>query len=684
MRRRPILTAVGTVGAISALLLCTGHAATAEPRPTPALRLHHSSLDRRLGLQQVPKTPPIRDAIREAGGESAAGKPQEVNPYLGLIPNPGKVNWAYWESRLRRAGQVRAMHLANRKIESAAGPSVEPVFVDELEPDQSLGSNDRTNTAQDLTRFGLAPGRVPSARVLGTLASGPAPTSFGAAREDDGSIPRATDVRLTGAQSRTRTTGRIGDGPHGSHGASHGDFDFYKVTAGKAGERLVVDLDTPASTDVTQAKLDSVLTLYDANGKAIALNDDDGESLDSKLTVTIPKTGIYYVCVGSFESATPRSAFNSASGRGIGSEGPYSITFGLDADDIDYYQLDLHPGDVLGASVKGAAHELDLRDPKGHLRMGSTQDQSGTYPATSPLPGGGNAVLANVTSEAGPYTIAVTGGAGSYDLTLQAYRPGPESTGASSVQTIFLDFDGAQLNTKVFGGTGVRTLSPFRAFLGRWGLRADQEDAAIDAVVRTVRENLDHDSGDGDSGNGDSGDGVAVRILNSRDNKDPFGQPNVSRVIIGGSADEAGLSTVGISQSIDPGNFDTEESALVLLDDLSSAGGSRSSANPSLNAYFGPTSDRVKFVGQAVGNAASHEAGHYLGSWHTAAFDTVPNLMDQGGNFAMLWGVGPDGLGGTADDADVDFGKDVFNPTEGFTGRQDTAAVTQWGLSGRR
>jgi hypothetical protein len=684
MRRRPILTAVGTVGTMVALLLGTGHTATAKPGPAPALRLHHSSLDGRLGLQQVPKTPPTRDAIREAGGEPASGEPQEVNPYLGLVPNPGKVNWAYWQTRLRRAGQLRATHLANRKIESAAGPSVEPVFVDELEPDQSLGSDDRPNTAQDLTRFGLATGsghsgRVPSARVLGTLANGPAPTSFGAAREDDGSIPRATDVRLTGAQSRTRTTGRIGDGPHGSHGDSHGDFDFYKITAGKAGERLVVDLDTPAGTDVTQAKLDSVLTLYDPNGKAITLNDDDGETLDSKLTVTIPKTGIYYVCVGSFESATPRNPFNSSSGRGLGSEGPYSITFGLDADDIDYYQLDLHPGDVLGASVKGAAHELDLRDPEEHLRIGSTQDQSGTYPATSPLPGGGNAVLANVTSEGGPYTIAVTGGAGSYDLTLQVYRPGPESTGASSVQTIFLDFDGAQVNTKVFGGSGVRTLSPFRAFLGRWGLRADQANAAIDAVVRTVRENLDYDFGDGDLG-----DGVAVRILNSRDNNDPFGQPDVSRVIIGGTADEAGLSTVGISQSIDPGNFDAEESALVLLDDLSSAGGSRSTANPSLNAYFGPTSDRVAFIGQAVGNAASHEAGHYLGSWHTAAFDTVPNLMDQGGNFAMLWGVGPDRLGGTADDRDVDFGNDVFNPTEGFTGRQDTAAVTRWGLSGRR
>ena len=54
--------------------------------------------------------------------------------------------------------------------------------------------------------------------------------------------------------------------------------------------------------------------------------------------------------------------------------------------------------------------------------------------------------------------------------------------------------------------------------------------------------------------------------------------------------------------------------------------------------------------------------------------------MDQGGNSALLFGVGPDGVGGTADDVDVDFGEDVFNPNEGFTGIEDTAARTAWGL----
>ena len=77
----------------------------------------------------------------------------------------------------------------------------------------------------------------------------------------------------------------------------------------------------------------------------------------------------------------------------------------------------------------------------------------------------------------------------------------------------------------------------------------------------------------------------------------------------------------------------------------------------------------------------AHEAGHYLGSFHVDQCNSILNLMDQGGNFPLLYGVGPDGVGGTADDPDVDFGEDIFNPNEGFTGIENTAARTLWGLS---
>ena len=108
----------------------------------------------------------------------------------------------------------------------------------------------------------------------------------------------------------------------------------------------------------------------------------------------------------------------------------------------------------------------------------------------------------------------------------------------------------------------------------------------------------------------------------------------------------------------------------MLLDILSDPAGEQ--GDPSLNTYLTPASDRVAFVGQAVGNVASHEAGHFFGNWHVDQFNDAANLMDQGGNFPVLYGVGPDKVGGTADDDDVDFGEDNFNPNEGFFGIEDT------------
>jgi hypothetical protein len=155
----------------------------------------------------------------------------------------------------------------------------------------------------------------------------------------------------------------------------------------------------------------------------------------------------------------------------------------------------------------------------------------------------------------------------------------------------------------------------------------------------------------------------------------------VSRVIVGGTIAESGVDTIGIAESIDPGNFARAETALVLLDVLSDPPSPGSGIDPSLNAYLRPQSNRVRFVGTAVGNVVSHEAGHFIGSFHVDQFNPILNLMDQGGNFPLLYGVGQDRIGGTPDDRDVDFGKDTYNPFEGFTGTENTAAFTKWGLS---
>ena len=91
---------------------------------------------------------------------------------------------------------------------------------------------------------------------------------------------------------------------------------------------------------------------------------------------------------------------------------------------------------------------------------------------------------------------------------------------------------------------------------------------------------------------------------------------------------------------------------------------------------------KIDLIGQGVGNITAHEAGHYLGSFHTEQFVTAPNIMDQGGNLANTVGVGPDENLGTGDDVDVDFIIDRFVPSEGFLGEEDTRSLTAFGLSG--
>jgi hypothetical protein len=620
-------------------------------------------------------------AITWAGVTPSSAHPRKrpshpgPNPYLSLLPDPSQSDTDYWRTTLAALGKQRAAKLAQQKVtQQRLGKAVEPLLVDEREPDALRGGNDTPATAEMIPAFGTGRRDRPAARVLGTLAASAPATTIGPFAEDDGSIPLANVTGLSGSGAAVTAQGTIGNGPHGSTGDNTGDFDVFSVPAATAGERLTAAAEARAST------LDSLITLYSSDGTELATNDDGGGGFNARLTVTLPASGNYYLLVAGFGlSSRPTDPFDSGSGGGTGSEGAYTVSLGLNTTDVDTYAIDLAAGDTIGASVGGgvdsvgAGSQLTVYGPDGKERVGSQQDASGIYPAASPLPGGGTAVLAHVAATAGRYTLAVTGEEpGNYDITVEAYRPRAEAGAPGTTPTIFLDFDGQRVNTAIFGGPGVRTLSPLSAFLGRWGLTASDENAIIDRVIATVTENIKTDLGR---------QGVAVKILNSRDHADPFGKPSVSRLIVGGTVAESGVSTIGIAQSIDPGNFEQEETALVLLDILSDPPAGDGSPDPSLNGYLTSGSDRVAFIGTALGNVVSHEAGHFVGSFHVDQFNAVLNLMDQGGNFPLLFGVGRDGVGGTGDDRDVDFGWDTYNPNEGFTGSENTAATTRFGLS---
>jgi hypothetical protein len=71
------------------------------------------------------------------------------------------------------------------------------------------------------------------------------------------------------------------------------DVDVYKFE-GRAGQRVVAEVFAARYG----SPLDSILTLYSADGQLIAANDDlDGATTDSRLRVTLPRDGGYFLAV---------------------------------------------------------------------------------------------------------------------------------------------------------------------------------------------------------------------------------------------------------------------------------------------------------------------------------------------------------------------------------------------------
>jgi hypothetical protein len=70
------------------------------------------------------------------------------------------------------------------------------------------------------------------------------------------------------------------------------DVDVFRIEA-KAGQEVVLEVLAARYG----SPLDSILTLYNADGQILASNDDHDGSPDSRIVTTLPKTGTYYLAV---------------------------------------------------------------------------------------------------------------------------------------------------------------------------------------------------------------------------------------------------------------------------------------------------------------------------------------------------------------------------------------------------
>ncbi|WP_109507989.1 pre-peptidase C-terminal domain-containing protein [Nocardioides speluncae] len=647
-----------TIAVFAALAVAAGVGSYAGAAPSSGELTPDQERALDAGIQVAPKG--------SAAAKAAAAT--TLNPYLANIQDATTADYSYWKDKMKQDARARAASSRLDANKSAAlGIQADPppaVVHDEQEP-TGVGANDSLENAEPVPAFGTAATKSPAVRILGDLTAIPITIgTLAPGAEDNGAIPLATDSGINGTRGVT-TTGVLGDGPHGTAGTGTNDFDFYKLTV-PAGASVVADTSGSASGT------DTLVALYDAAGTLLAQDDDSGPSVFSLLTHRVDTAGTYYLAVAgfTFNGSLPADPFDPASGAGGGDTGNYALKLSSQFVDQDYFSVKLRPGDVIGAVANSGATGLTIYHPDGTQRVGSEGlDASSLYPANSPLPGGGNTTLAYVAEEAGWYGVHVEGPISAYDVLIEGYRPGAQTDRPRVKQTLFLDFDGERVNTGVWGGPGVRTLSPLASFLTRWGLTRSQENQLINRITAEVAESVKQDM----IAKG-LNDFYDIKVVNSRNSPDVWGQDNVSRVIVGGTIAESGLNTIGIAQYIDPGNYALEDQAVVLLDVLSNPSGAAS-----LNTYIKAESDRLAWVSQGIGNVVAHEYGHLVGNYHSHNSNETANLMDAGGTgFPRLFGVGPDGIGGTADDADVDFVTDTYSLTEGFTGVENTLNVTAW------
>jgi hypothetical protein len=178
---------------------------------------------------------------------------------------------------------------------------------------------------------------------------------------------------------------------------------------------------------------------------------------------------------------------------------------------------------------------------------------------------------------------------------------------------------------------------------------------------------------------------------------------NSAEILIGGTVEESGFFTIGLAQSIDVGNFAPSQKAFVLMDFLTGYGFFFENDDFPFNLPFYDNESTLlwaasadddqeqinhdiaytRLVATTIANIVVHEAGHFLGNFHTENVVTPLNIMDAGGTgIPILAGFGNDGRFNTSDDINVPLGPDLYDPSEGFIGVEDTDLTIFYGVGG--
>ena len=201
-------------------------------------------------------------------------------PSLELRPGGMGIVTLTYDARILTPGNYTAELFVASELEETA-LSVKLTVSAEVQEKRELKGLGATVTAkpefnENLNQLGL-PGE-------GTSGSDGSSNS----NNDDDTLDDHSNSRRSGTQMS------YGGEEFGEIGTRR-DRDYF-VFEGKKGDTVTIDI----TAETVGSELDSVLELYQPNGRRIAYNDDDGMSFDSFLNVELPEDGQYAIRVRAY------------------------------------------------------------------------------------------------------------------------------------------------------------------------------------------------------------------------------------------------------------------------------------------------------------------------------------------------------------------------------------------------
>ena len=544
-----------------------------------------------------PGHPGRPQGVRRRRPDGSGQRPTPTSPTCrtSTTPTTSRGTSRCTSRRTRRADSAKLA--ANRRAAFGARPGVNargvltPFVHDEEEPAGTAGSNDtaRQRRADRRVRHRRRPG-CPRVRILGELAA-PAPAAPRTADHH-----RGPGLDPAGHRHRHRRRGRgqterrcSATARTARAGRRHQRLRLLQPSTSRPVRRSTADTEGSAGRHRHDPR-----RLRRRRRAAGRRRRQRSRRLNSLLSYTPEAPGTYYVMVGRLLLRRPAARTT----RSTPAAAPAAPTRATTASPSRRSRSTptttpcaLRPGDVVGGARDGRGHRPDGRDPSGEQRVGGSAPtpppstrRTRRCPAAATRPSPTSPRRPAGTPSRSPAPAA------RYDVTVEGYRPGTQIDRGRAA-------DGAP---RLRAGPGQhRHLGrPRRAQRSRrsrrsspqWGIaRAEARGWRTGSSTRcgaTCRTEI-----------AGANPTVTVEVLNARDNAEPDRARRTSRGSTSrGTIAETGISTIGIAQYIDPGNFGHEDEAIVLLDVLSAPAGPASSLNTYMNADQRP--DRVRHRGR--------------------------------------------------------------------------------------